>query len=64
MRIDPKHIKELQEILKKEYGKEMSEKEAAAIGQRLVSLYQLIYRPLPWEPGYRESPDAPAPKDS
>lgn len=63
MLIKPEHIKELQAILEKEYGKEVSEAEATVIGHRLVSLYELIYRPLPWEKGYRESPDAPAPED-
>lgn len=40
-------IKDLKEVYLKEYGKYISDEEAQEIGERLISLFKIIYRPIP-----------------
>jgi hypothetical protein len=47
MRLSEKAIKEFREIYFREYGKSISDDEAQEIGQRLISLFRIIYRPIP-----------------
>lgn len=47
MSLSDKAIKEFKEIYYKEYGKDISDEEAQEIGQRLISLFKIIYRPIP-----------------
>jgi hypothetical protein len=47
MRLSEKAIKELKEIYQAEYGKDISDEEAQEIGQRLISLFRIICRPIP-----------------
>ena len=55
-------IKELQDICRTEYGREISEAEALEIGHRLLMLYELIHKPLPSELQATQPP-SPAPPD-
>ena len=47
MSLSNKAIKEFKEIYYREYGKTISDEEAQEIGQRLISLFKIIYRPIP-----------------
>ncbi len=47
MRLSEEAITELKEIHRKEFGENLSDDEAAEIGERLLRLFQIIYRPLP-----------------
>ncbi len=47
MRLSEKAIKEFKEIYFREYGKSISDDEAQEMGQRLISLFRIIYRPIP-----------------
>jgi hypothetical protein len=47
MSLSDRAIKEFKEIYYKEYGKNISDEEAQEIGQRLISLFKIIYRPIP-----------------
>jgi hypothetical protein len=47
MRLSEKAIKELKEIYYRQYGKPISDEEAQEMGQRLISLFKVIYRPIP-----------------
>ena len=47
MGLSKKAIKEFKEIYKKEFGKTISDEEAEEKGQRLLSLFKIIYRPIP-----------------
>jgi len=47
MRLSKKAIKEFKEIYWKELGKKISDEEAQEKGQRLLSLFKIIYRPIP-----------------
>ncbi|MDD8019897.1 MAG: hypothetical protein PHU81_01745 [Acidobacteriota bacterium] len=47
MRLSEKAIKDLKEIYFKEYGKTISDEEAQDLGERLISLFKIIYRPIP-----------------
>lgn len=42
-------IKELQYIYHNEYGKEISENDARILGERLITFFKIIYRPIPNE---------------
>lgn len=44
-------VDELKEIYKEDFGKELSDTEALEMGQRLVRLFQIIYRPFPGDAG-------------
>jgi len=47
MSLSEKDIKELKEIYYREFGKPISDEEAQEMGQRLISLFRIIYRPIP-----------------
>lgn len=47
MRLSEQDIKELKEIYYREFGKSISDEEAQEMGQRLISLFKVIYRPIP-----------------
>jgi len=47
MSLSDEDIKELKELYVREFGKTISDKEATEMGQRLVSLFKVIYRPIP-----------------
>ena len=47
MTVTPDDIREFQGIIKDEYGVELSKNEAIVMIKRLMSLYELIARPLP-----------------
>ena len=71
MNLSPEAIKEFREICWEEYRKEISEGEAIVTAQRLLLLYELIYRPLPTEIAARQqrrdhpaSPPSPSPEAS
>lgn len=40
-------IKDFQEAYKRDFGEEISAEEAEAMGQRLISLFSVIYKPIP-----------------
>lgn len=40
-------IDEFKAIYKKEFGEEISDEEAREKGQKLISLFKTIYRPIP-----------------
>ena len=47
MGLSKEAIEEFKEIYFREYGKNLSDKEAMEMGQRLISLFKIIYRPIP-----------------
>lgn len=49
MRLSKKAIKEFKEIYYKEFGRTISDEEAQEKGQSLLSLFKIIYRPIPTE---------------
>lgn len=64
MKISSQAIEELKAIYQEEFGERLSDQEAQEIGTRLLTLFQVIYRPLPSESSPRrdkESGDTPPP---
>lgn len=49
MLLTPDDVREFQKIIKDEYGVELSKDEAIVMIKRLLSLYEVIARPLPSE---------------
>ena len=47
MRLSKEAIKEFKEIYYKEFGERISDKEAQEMGANLLSLFKIIYRPIP-----------------
>ena len=47
MGLSKKAIKEFKKIYFKEYGEKISDEIAKEKGQRLLSLFKIIYRPIP-----------------
>ena len=47
MRLSKEAIKEFKEIYYKEFGERISDKEAQEMGASLLSLFKIIYRPIP-----------------
>lgn len=47
MILDEKAIKDFQDAYFKDFGEEISKEEAEAMGQRLISLLSVIYKPIP-----------------
>lgn len=47
MDISKEDLEELKSIYKKDYGETLSDAEALEMGQRLLNLFRIIYRPLP-----------------
>ena len=54
MQLSKQAIHELQAIYRAEYGATLTDAEAQDLGQRLLTLFQLLARPLP--PHARETP--------
>lgn len=42
-------IEELKNIYQEEYGETLSDADALDLGQRLLRLFQIVYRPLPFD---------------
>ena len=62
MRLTEQDIKELKEIYYREFGKSISNEEAQEMGQRLISLFRIIYRPIPGKDiPLKENDDTPKP---
>ena len=47
MKLSETAIKEFKKIYYRQYGKPISDGEAQEMGQRLISLFKVIYRPIP-----------------
>jgi len=47
MRLSKEAIEEFKKIYREEFGKKISDEEAQEKGQRLLSLFKIIYRPIP-----------------
>ena len=47
MGLSEKAIKEFKEIYRRELGEEISDEKAQELGQDLISLFNIIYRPIP-----------------
>jgi hypothetical protein len=47
MSLSEEAIREFKKIYNREFGKTISDKEAQEIGQNLLSLFKIIYRPIP-----------------
>jgi hypothetical protein len=47
MALSEKAIKEFKEIYFKEYNKMLSDEEAQDKGQRLITFFKIVYRPIP-----------------
>jgi hypothetical protein len=47
MRLSKEAIEEFKEIYEKEFGKSISDEEAQEMGRNLLSLFKIIYRPIP-----------------
>jgi len=56
MRLSKEAIKEFKEIYYKEFGEKISGPEAQELGANLISLFKIIYRPIP-EAGERNLGD-------
>jgi hypothetical protein len=47
MRLSKESIEEFREIYQREFGKNISDEEAQEMGQNLLSLFKIVYRPIP-----------------
>jgi hypothetical protein len=47
MSLSQKAIEELKEIYRKNYNEEISDVDAEELGESLISLFKVIYRPIP-----------------
>lgn len=47
MRLSKKAIKEFKEIYFEEFGERISDEEAHEMGENLLSLFRIIYQPIP-----------------
>ncbi|MCD6297730.1 MAG: hypothetical protein J7M30_11300 [Deltaproteobacteria bacterium] len=47
MRLSKEAIKEFKEIYYKEFGEKISDQEAQEMGGNLISLFKIIYHPIP-----------------
>ena len=56
MKITDESLEEFKEIYRAEFKKEISDVDALEMATRLINLFQIIYRPLPGEPGYSAMP--------
>lgn len=52
-------LEELKTIYREEYGEILTDQEALEIGQRLLSLFQVISRPLPCDPDHSSGDSSP-----
>jgi len=62
MKLSQEAIKEFKKIYYREYGKSISDEEAQEMGQRLISLFKIIYRPIPGKDiPFKETDNTPKP---
>lgn len=61
MQISREALDEFKKIYEEEFGEVISDAEALEMGQRLISLFEIIYRPLPSELDPSEHRDPPVP---
>jgi flagellin-specific chaperone FliS len=47
MRLSKEAIEEFKQIYERGYGKTISDEKAQELGQNLLSLFKIIYRPIP-----------------
>jgi len=47
MRLSKQAIREFKDIYHKEFGRKISDQEAQELGANLISLFKIIYRPVP-----------------
>jgi hypothetical protein len=47
MKLDPVAIQEFQVAYHQDFGRELSKDEAEELGQRLITLFSVIYNPIP-----------------
>jgi len=47
MRLSKEAIEEFKEIYQREFGETISDEKAQELGQNLISLFKIIYRPIP-----------------
>jgi len=47
MRLRKQAIKEFKEIYYKEFGERISDEEAKEMGENILSLFKLVYQPIP-----------------
>jgi flagellin-specific chaperone FliS len=47
MRLSKEAIKEFKDIYEKEFRETISDEKAQELGQNLISLFKIIYRPIP-----------------
>ena len=47
MRLSKEAIKEFKDIYYKEFGERIADQEAQEMGANLISLFKIIYRPIP-----------------
>jgi hypothetical protein len=47
MELSQKAVEEFKEIYQKEFGKKLSDSEAQELAENLISLFKIIYRPIP-----------------
>ena len=62
MKLSETAIKEFKEIYYRQYGKPISDEETQEMGQRLISLFKVIYRPIPGKDvPFEETDNTPKP---
>jgi hypothetical protein len=49
MALSKEEIEEFKDIYAKEFGKRISDEKARELGENLVALFRIIYRPIPEE---------------
>lgn len=59
MQLNQETIEEFKKIYQEEFGESISDAEALEMSQRLISLFEIIYRPLPSELDPPEHTDLP-----
>jgi len=52
-------LEELKTIYEEEYGETLTDQEALEIGHRLLTLFQVIGRPLPCDPDHSSGNSSP-----
>lgn len=55
MGLNKEAIEEFKDIYYREFGKIISDEEAQEMGQNLLSLFKIIYRPIPEDEGQMTS---------
>jgi hypothetical protein len=60
MALSKEAIEEFKEIYREEFGKQISDAEAQEMGESLISLFKIIYRPIPEEKRNQEDKANPS----